>query len=208
MPPFPGAAGRARLVGLEGDGVGAVVADPPTAVFTSELCMPFVFIVLGMVAAVEFCAFGIMVLILGRECEGVGRGLFSGGEDVEGVIAPFGGNAFLPGTPILIAVPFTLPGAVGRAFFPVTMPDPGVIGGVTFEVGGKGGKSASFFGLPGPLNEEGPADCPIGLEGYGFHPGGKWTLAGLAPPPELLNPTLLTPLGMPIPWPWPIIIAL
>jgi hypothetical protein len=205
MPPFPGAAGRARLVGLEGDGAGTAVADPPAttpAAFTRELGMLFV-------AAVGFCAFGMMVLILGRDCEGVGRGLFSGGEDVEGGIGPFAGNAFHPGTaPILIAVPFALPGAAGRAFFPGSVPDPGVIGGVPFEVGGRGGKSASFFGLPGPLNEEGPADCPTGLEGYGFHPGGKCTLAGLAPPPELLNPTLLTPLGMGIARPWPITIAL
>ena len=206
-------------MGLEGDGAAAAGAagppTPPPAAFASELGILFVFIVLGMMAAVELrigwecCAFGIMVLILGRDCEGVGRGLFSGGEDVEGVTGPFAGNAFHPGTaPILIAVPFVLPGAAGRALFPVTIPDPGVIGGVAFEVGGRGGKSASFFGLPGPLNEEGTADCPTGLEGYGFHPGGKCTLAGLAPPPELLNPTLLTPFGMVIPWPWPIIIAL
>jgi hypothetical protein len=133
--------------------------------------MLFVFVVMGVVTLLalrigwDCCPFGRTVLILGRECEGVGRGRLSGGDDVEGVIGTLGENAFHPGTaPILMTVPFVIPGAFGRAFFPLAIPDSGVIGELTFEAGGMGGRSASFFGLLGPLNE-GPAGGTIGLLG-------------------------------------------
>jgi len=198
-------------VGLEEDeedgaGTAPVAAAPPSfPTLDSEAGMLFVPGVIGVLAMVPPTGRGDgpfvrMVLMRGRDCEGVGRGRLSDGEDAEGHIGPLlaaAGKGFQPAgnAAMLMLIPFAFPGAVGRAFFPGTTPEPCVGGGIAFEGGGRGGRSASFFGTLGPPNEEGARATggTTGL-GCGFHPGGRaWMLAGLAPaaPAGARKPTLL-----------------
>ncbi len=162
IPPAPGAVGSARLVGEDVPALGGDVAWPADTACISDI-----------------------VLIRGRDWEGVGSGRLSGGDCAPACCTS---HAETGGVPIPTATPGTgtIPGALGSDLFPGAA---GALGLGVLAPGGSGGSSASFLIrlLGPPLNEDGGAvendepAGPLGLDGYGFQPGGNATLAGRTP---------------------------